>query len=276
MSIRVACFGDICGEAGRKSLVDYLEKHRGVFDFVIANGENSAHGFGITQRICDQLFSAGVNVITLGNHTFDLRNDLQMFNRNKNLVRPLNYPKGTPGHGFVTCQIPTGKKITVINLIGRVFMELNDDPFSVVNEFLNVNRLGTTTDVIVIDFHAETSSEKIALGYYLDGRVSGVYGTHTHMPTADARILPNGTGFLTDCGMCGDYNSVIGMEKSAPVLRLTDKINAHARMTPATNMNTSSVCGVAFDIDNGGKCIDIQTIRMGGNFLREQKDYIKR
>ncbi len=276
MNIKVICFGDICGESGRKCLVNYLGKHQGVFDFVVANGENSAHGFGITQKICDQLFNAGVNVITLGNHTFDLHNDLQMFDRNKNLIRPINYPKGTPGHGFVTCQLPNGKKITVVNVLGRVFMEANDDPFAIMNNFVTLNKIGVSTNAIIVDFHAETSSEKKALGFYLDGKISALYGTHTHVPTADAQILPNGTGFLTDCGMCGDYNSVIGMESSVPVLRLTEKISAHARMTPATNIKSATVCGVVFEIDDCGKCIDVQTVRYGGDFLIERKDYIKR
>lgn len=272
--MKIACFGDICGEIGRKVLCQYLSEHKTMFDFVIANGENSAHGFGITQRICDQLFRVGVNVITLGNHTFDLHNDLQMFDRNNNLIRPLNYPKNTPGHGYVICELQNGKKIMVINLIGRVFMESNDDPFSVIDEFLKINKLNLTVDVIIVDFHAETSAEKKSMGYFLDGRVSCLYGTHTHVPTADAQILPNGTGFLTDCGMCGDYNSVIGMDATAPILRFTEKINAHARMTPATDLESASACGVVFTVGNDGKCLDICTIRFGGNFLREQQNYV--
>lgn len=273
MSLKVACFGDICGEIGRKCLVNFLEQRRSAFDFVIANGENSAHGFGITQRICDQLFASGVDVITLGNHTFDQKADVQMFDRNKNLVRPLNYPEGTPGHGFTICELHNGTRVTVVNLIGRVFMEQNDDPFAVIKNFISTNRLGIETDAIVVDFHAETSSEKKALAFYLDGKISALYGTHTHVPTADAQILPNGTGFLTDCGMCGDYNSVIGMESKMPVLRFTEKVYAHARLTPASNIKSATVCGVVFNIDSNGKCSDIQSIRFGGDFLKELHDY---
>lgn len=272
MSLKIACFGDVCGEVGRTCLVNYLEKRRNAFDFIIANGENSAHGFGITQRLCDQLFSAGIDVITLGNHTFDQKSDMQMFDRNKNLIRPLNYPNGTPGHGFTIRETSSGKKITVVNLIGRIFMEQNDDPFAVVNNFLKYNRLVLDTDAIIVDFHAETSSEKKALGYYLDGRVSALYGTHTHVPTADAQILPNGTGFLTDCGMCGDYNSVIGMDIKTSILRFTDKTNAHARLIPASDIKSASVCGVVFEIGSNGKCHNIQTIKVGGNQLKELHD----
>ncbi len=276
MSLKIACFGDICGEIGRICLTNYLEKNRNFYDFVVANGENSAHGFGITQKICDQLFSAGVDVITLGNHTFDQKSDMQMFDRNKNLVRPLNYPKGTPGHGFTICELPNGVRVTVINLIGRVFMEQNDDPFAVIDNFLKTTRLSIETNAIVIDVHAETSSEKKALGYYLDGRVSALYGTHTHVPTADAQILPRGTGFLTDCGMCGDYNSVIGMEATIPVLRFTEKVNAHARLTPASNINSATVCGVVFKIEDDGRCSNVQTIRVGGDYLKELHNYSER
>lgn len=271
--IKIACFGDICGEAGRKGLVSYLSSRRSLFDIVIANGENAAHGFGITQKICDQLFTAGVDVITLGNHTFDQKNDLQMFDRNQKLVRPLNYPPGTPGHGFAVVEVPKyGINVIVVNLIGRLFMELNDDPFQIMHQFLQSHRLGIEANAIVVDFHAEASSEKIALAHFLDGQVSAIFGTHTHVPTADAQILPNGTGFISDCGMCGDYLSVIGMEASAPVQRFTDKVHAHSRLNPATSTETSCVCGVLFDIGATGKCAAVKSIRVGGRYLLEQQD----
>ena len=273
--IKIACFGDICGEAGRTGLINYLSTHRQLFDFIIANGENSAHGFGITQKICNQLFNSGIDVITLGNHTFDQSYDLQMFDRNNNLIRPLNYPKGTPGHGYTLVDLPTiGKKIMVINLIGRLFMEYNNDPFFTIDEFLNIHRLGITADAILIDMHAEASSEKMALAHYLDGRVSGIFGTHTHVPTADIQILPNGTGFISDCGMCGDYNSVIGMEATVAIERLTNKLSAHTKLSPAIDMNSTCICGAVFEINRYGKCVDVHTIRVGGSFLKEQHDYI--
>lgn len=271
--MRVAFFGDIVGRSGRDALADYLKnnKSKNGFDFIIANGENAAHGFGITQKICDQLFGIGIDVITLGNHTFDQKDDLQMFDRNKNLIRPLNYMKGTPGHGFAVVEMPFSKrKVMVINLIGRLFMEHNDDPFQVANEFLDQYRLGSNVDFIIVDFHAEATAEKVALARYLDGRISGLIGTHTHIPTGDAQILKNGTGYLSDSGMCGDYDSCIGMQDASPIKRFISKVDAYARMTPA--LNEATVCGVVMDLDDQtGLCHKIQTIRIGG-FLKEQKD----
>ena len=270
--MRLAFFGDVVGKSGRESLIEYLNKHRNCFDFIIVNGENAAHGFGITQKICDQFFDSGVDVITLGNHTFDQRDDLQMFDRNKNLVRPLNYMKGTPGHGFSIIEMPFSKrKIMVINLIGRLFMEYNDDPFQVIDEFLDQYRLGVNVDFIFIDFHAEATAEKVAMARYLDGRISALVGTHTHIPTADAQILKKGTGYLTDCGMCGDYDSCIGMHDESPIKRFISKVDAYARMTPAAQEAT--ICGVVMDLDEQtGLCKKIQTLRVGG-FLIEQQDF---
>lgn len=271
--MRLAFFGDVVGRSGRNAVIDYIKnnKSKNGFDFIVVNAENAVHGFGINQNVCDQLFNVGVDVITLGNHTFDQKDDLQLFNRVKNLVRPMNYTKGTPGRGFTIVEMPFSKrKIMVINLIGRLFLEANDDPFFVVNEFLNQYKLGVTVDAIFIDFHAEATAEKVALARYLDGRISGLVGTHTHVPTADAQILQNGTGYLSDCGMCGDYNSCIGMHDEAPIKRFTSRVHAYARMTPATNEAT--VCGVVMDLDDtSGLCSKIQTIRIGG-FLKEQKD----
>lgn len=271
--MRLAFFGDIVGKSGREGVIDYIKNNKVQkgFDFIIVNGENAAHGFGITQNICDQLFYVGVDVITLGNHTFDQKDDLQLFDREKRLIRPLNYPKGTPGKGFVIVEMPFSKrKIMVVNLIGRLFLEANDDPFFVMNEFLNDYKLGVNVDAIFVDFHAEATAEKVALARYLDGRISGFVGTHTHAPTADLQILPKGTGYLSDCGMCGDYDSCIGMKDDSPILRFTSKIHAYAKMTPA--LKEATVCGVVMDLDDStGLCSNIQTIRVGG-FLKEQKD----
>ncbi|GHT88609.1 metallophosphoesterase [Alphaproteobacteria bacterium] len=272
--MRIAFFGDVVGKSGRDALIKYISsnkaKHK--FDFIIVNGENSAHGYGISQAICAEFFSAGIDVITMGNHTFDKKDDLQLFDREKRLIRPLNYPKGTPGQGYVISEIPfTNQKVLVINLIGRIGMEQNDDPFSVVNEFLNNFKLGTNIEAIFIDFHAETTSEKTALARYLDGRISAIIGTHTHVPTADPQIFKHGTGFLSDCGMCGDYNTVIGMDEEASIKRFIYKIHARAKMIPG--INEATVCGVVLDIGQNGLCKDIQTIRVGG-FLKEQKDCV--
>lgn len=270
--MRLAFFGDVVGRSGREAVIEYIQKNKEKhgFDLVIVNGENSARGFGITRSICEDFFDAGVDVITMGNHTFDQKDDLQLFDQEKRLIRPLNYPPGTPGHGAFIAKTKADKKVLVINLIGRVSMEQNDDPFFVADQFLKGYPLGGNVDAIFIDIHAETTAEKTALARYLDGRISGMVGTHTHVPTADLQILKNGTGFLSDCGMCGDYDSVIGMEEDAPIKRFIQKINARARMTPA--LKEATVCGVVMDIDDKGICVDIQTIRVGG-FLREQKDF---
>lgn len=271
--MRIAFFGDVVGKSGREAVIEYIKnnKSRKGFDFIIVNGENAAHGFGITQNICDQLFYVGVDVITLGNHTFDQKDDLQLFDREKKLIRPLNYPKGTPGKGFIIVEMPFSKrKVMVINLIGRLFLEANDDPFFIMNEFLNDYKLGVNVDAIFVDFHAEATAEKVALARYLDGRISGFVGTHTHVPTADLQILPKGTGYLSDCGMCGDYDSCIGMKDDSPIMRFTSKVHAFAKMSPA--VKEATVCGVVMDLDDStGLCSNIQTIRMGG-FLKEQKD----
>lgn len=270
--MKIACFGDVVGKAGLEAIVKYVKankaKHK--FDFVIVNGENSANGFGITKAICSELFGAGVDVITLGNHTFDQKNELGLVESEKNLIRPINYPKNTPGRGHViVANQNTGKKLLVINAIGRSFMELNDNPFFVIEEFLKQHKLGANIDAIIIDFHAQVTAEKAALAKYFDGMVSGIFGSHTHIPTADARIFPNGTGFISDCGMCGDYNSIIGYDYAASLLRFTKKTETFARITPASG--DSTVCGVVMEIDDTGLCFSISSIRKGG-CLVEQVD----
>lgn len=271
--MRIAFFGDVVGKSGREAVISYIKENKSKkgFDFIIVNAENAAHGFGINQNICDQLFYVGVDVITLGNHTFDQKDDLQLFDREKRLIRPLNYPKGTPGKGFVIVEMPFSKrKIMVVNLIGRLFLEANDDPFSVMDEFLNEYKLGANVDAIFVDFHAEATAEKVALARYLDGRISGFVGTHTHVPTADLQILPKGTGYLSDCGMCGDYDSCIGMKPESSIMRFTSKVHAYAKMVPAEKEAT--ICGVVMDLcDATGLCANLQTIRVGG-CLKEQKD----
>ncbi|MDR1488369.1 MAG: YmdB family metallophosphoesterase [Holosporales bacterium] len=273
--MKIVFFGDVVGKAGRTALASYIKIRKGPcqIDCAIANGENASHGFGIRQNICDMLFEAGIDVITLGNHSFDQKDDLQMFDREKRLIRPLNYPKGTPGHGFYVHEIVNlGKKVLVVNLMGRVFMEQNDDPFAAMAYLLQIYKLGKNIDAIVVDIHAEITAEKVALARMFDGKISAVIGTHTHVPTADAMILKGGTALLTDAGMCGDYNSVIGMEDEGPFKRFVDKVNMFAKMSPASGGAT--VCGALFDIDNAtGLATDIKTIRNGG-FLKEQQDIV--
>lgn len=269
--MRLAFFGDVVGKAGRQALLAYLKenKSRCGFDFIVVNGENAAHGFGITQRMCDLFFASGIDVITMGNHTFDKKDDLQMFDRNKNLIRPLNFIKGTPGHGYTIVEMPYSKRqVMVVNLIGQLFMGYNEHPFFTMDTLLNQYKLGVNVDFIFVDYHAEATAEKVALARYLDGRISALVGTHTHIPTADAQILKKGTGYLTDTGMCGDYDSCIGMNEDAPIKRFVSKLDAYARMVPA--IGEATVCGVVLDLDdNTGACKDIQTIRSGG-VLKEQ------
>ncbi len=268
--MRVLFLGDTVGQSGREAVISFIngfkaEKH---VDCIIVNAENIAHGFGIRANISNKLLESGVDVITMGNHTFDQKDDIQLFDQEKRLVRPANYPKGTPGHGFYIHETADGKKIMVVNLIGRVFMEQNDDPFQCMDMLLKTYKLGTTVDAIFVDFHAEATAEKVAFARFFDGRVTAIVGTHTHVPTADAQILNNGTGYLSDAGMCGDYNSVIGMEEENSILRFTSKVHMYARLTPASG--SATVCGVVVDIGESGKCTNISTIRSGG-FLREQK-----
>ncbi|MDR0552479.1 MAG: YmdB family metallophosphoesterase [Holosporales bacterium] len=272
--MRILFLGDIVGKSGRTAVKKYVSesKARLKIDCVIANGENSSHGFGIRASICEQLFEAGVDVITLGNHSFDQKGDIQIFDSERRLIRPLNYPRNTPGHGFCIHSVPRlGKKILVINVIGRIFMELNDDPFQCLEDLLKIYRIGYNVDAIAVDIHAEATSEKIAFARYFDGRVSFFAGTHTHVPTADAQIFRGGTGFLADAGMCGDYDSIIGMEYGTSVCRFVDKLNMYSRMVPASG--NAAVCGAMFEIDDKtGLCIGICPIRSGG-LLIEQKEY---
>lgn len=211
MKILVA--GDVVGRPGRKILRSYLEKYKNDYDFIIVNGENSAAGFGMTEKIAVEFLSWGVDMITGGNHTWDKKEFYSFLRQSKNVIRPCNYPKGVPGLGYSILQSKNGKKVAVLSLQGRVFMPITDCPFQVAEEVLQ--EIEKETNLIVVDFHAEASSEKIALGWFLDGRVSAVYGTHTHIQTADEKILPKGTAYITDVGMTGSENGVIGIETEA-------------------------------------------------------------
>jgi metallophosphoesterase (TIGR00282 family) len=210
--------GDIFGHAGRMIVADHLKDIRtsqGI-DIVIANGENSAAGFGITPPVADELFRYGIDVMTSGNHIWDKKDIFDYIARTPKLLRPANYPVGPPGAGVCIHEIASGAKCAVINLQGRVYMANTDCPFRKADEILAA--LPADAKVRFVDFHAEVTSEKMAMGWYLDGRVSAVIGTHTHIPTADTRILPGGTAYQTDCGMTGPFDSVIGVEKE-PILR---------------------------------------------------------
>jgi 2',3'-cyclic-nucleotide 2'-phosphodiesterase len=261
--MRLLFIGDIVGRPGRTALLDNLPALRQAWslDCVIVNGENAAGGFGITETICADFLSAGADCVTLGNHAFDQREALVFIARQPRLIRPLNYPRGTPGRGANLIETASGARVLVINLIGRIFMDAMDDPFAAIENEIAACPLGSGCDALVVDFHAEASSEKQAFAHFVDGRASLVVGTHTHVPTADHQILPLGTAYVTDAGMTGDYDSVIGMEKEEPIRRFTTKLPA-TRFEPASGEAT--LCGVAVELDGKGLATKIAPVRIGG------------
>lgn len=262
--MKLLFLGDTVGRSGRSAICRLLPEIRSRLDldFVIVNGENAAAGFGITGKICEQLYDAGVDVITTGNHVWAQREVMEHIDRDRRLLRPHNYPAGAPGRGVGTYTARGGGKVLVLNVMTRVFMDPLDDPFECIERELARERLGKTVDAIVIDAHGEASSEKAAIGVAVDGRVSLVVGSHTHVPTADWRVLPGGTGYQTDAGMCGDYDSIIGMEKQEPLDRFRRKI-AGARFTPARGEAT--LCGIYVETDDAtGLASHVGPLRQGG------------
>ncbi len=212
--MKILFIGDIVGRSGRSLLKDFLGYVRNEYkiDVVVANGENAAHGNGLTRKVLDELYSFGIDVITSGNHIWDKREIVDIINNEEHLIRPVNYPAGVPGQGYTFYKCGDSS-ICIINVMGRVFMNPIDCPFTSVDKVIDL--CSETADYIIVDFHGEATSEKIAFGYYVDGRVTAVFGTHTHVQTADAKILPGGTAYITDAGMTGPINSVIGSDKDA-------------------------------------------------------------
>ncbi|MDP9136562.1 MAG: TIGR00282 family metallophosphoesterase [Pseudomonadota bacterium] len=263
--MRLMFLGDVVGRAGRDALARELPLLRARYhpDLVVVNGENATHGFGISEENFRQLRDAGADVISLGNHAFDQREALIFIERERELLRPLNFPAGVPGRGTTLFTTPSGKRVLVMNVMGRLMIEpMLDDPFAAVARELELCPLRRGADAIIIDMHAEATSEKMAMAHFVDGRVSLIVGTHTHVPTSDHRIFPGGTAYISDVGMCGDYNSVIGMEKTEPINRFVRKVPA-ARLEPATGPAT--VCGVAVEIDTAtGLALKIAPIRVAG------------
>ena len=261
--MRLLFIGDVVGRAGRAVLLSELPKIRAAVDLdcVVVNGENAAGGFGISETICDDFLAAGADCVTLGNHAFDQREALVFITRQPRLVRPLNYPKGAPGRGAALIETKAGGRILVVNLLGRVFMETMDDPFAAIEAELAACPLGAGCDAAIVDFHAEATSEKQAFGHFVDGRVSLVVGTHTHVPTADYQIFPQRTAFQSDAGMTGDYDSVIGVEKDEPVRRFLTKLPGN-RFEPAGGAAT--LCGIAVDTGADGLATAIAPLRIGG------------
>ena len=271
--MRILFCGDLVGRSGREIVLQRLPELRRALqlDFVVVNGENAAGGFGITEKICAELYAAGADVITTGNHVWDQKETVAFISGDPRLLRPVNYPQGTPGKGAGVFPASRGRKVMVINPMGRLFMDPLDDPFQAVERELASQRLGGslggTVDAIIVDVHAEATSEKMAMGHLLDGRVSLVVGTHTHVPTADAQILPKGTAYQTDAGMCGDYDSVIGMEKAVPIARFTRKLPTE-RMAAASGPAT--LCAVFVETDDKtGLARYVSPVRIGGRLSQQ-------
>jgi metallophosphoesterase (TIGR00282 family) len=261
--MRILFLGDIVGRPGRNAVTERLPalRERWRLDCVVINGENAAGGFGITEAICDEILAAGADAVTLGNHSFDQREALVFIARQPRLIRPVNYPPGTPGRGANLIDTHSGRRVLVVNAMGRLFMDPLDDPFAAVDRELEACPLGQVADAVIVDMHAEATSEKQAMGYFCDGRASLVVGTHTHVPTADHRVLPAGTAYLSDAGMCGDYESVLGMQRDEPLRRFLQKTPG-ARLEAASGEGT--LCGIAVETDDRtGLAVRVSPVRLG-------------
>ena len=262
--MNILIVGDVVGKAGREAVIEHLPglREQLKLDFVVVNGENAAHGFGITDRICQSLYKLGVDVITTGNHIWDQREIINYIDSDPKLLRPLNFPEGTPGSGVGEFKTGDGSKVVVIHPMCRLFMDPLDDPFAGTEAALEGYILGSNAQAILVDFHGEATSEKQALGHLLDGRVSAVVGTHTHVPTADHQVLPGGTAYMTDLGMTGDYDSVIGMKKKAAIGRFMTKM-PQGRLEPAEGHAT--FCAAFIETDKTtGQARRIEPVRLGG------------
>ena len=256
--------GDVVGNSGRAAIKQELKNQiiKNNIEFVIANGENAAGGFGITESICNELYSYGVNVITTGNHLWDQKEITNYIDKDQNLLKPYNFAEGSPGLGFNIYELDNKEKIAVINIMGNLFMRSCDNAFFKIEEVLQKIDVKDLS-FIFVDFHAEASSEKMAMGHHLDGRVTAVVGTHTHVPTADATIMEHGTAYQTDAGMCGDYDSVIGTKKQEFVRKFATQDTERKRVPPADGVGT--LCGVIIESQHDNFLAkNIQSIRIGG------------
>ena len=262
--MRILFVGDIVGRSGRDAVEKHLPdlKERLKLDLVIVNVDNAAHGFGVTGKIADDFFSLGVDCLTGGDHIWNQKEIIPYIDREKRLIRAHNYPPGIPGQSTYIKELSDGRKALIIHVMGRLFLEGYDDPFRAVDDVLKKHTLGNTVQAIFVDIHAEATSEKMALAQYLDGRVSAVVGTHTHIPTADAQIFPKGTAFQTDAGMTGDYNSVIGFKPDIPIQRFTRKFSIE-KLVP--NDGEGTLCGTFVETDDAtGHAKSVQPVRIGG------------
>lgn len=262
--MRILFLGDIVGRSGRDALTQRLPGLRAQLelDLVVVNGENASHGFGLAPEMARAFFGAGADVITLGNHAWDRREIIPYLAEEKRVLRPANFPPGTPGAGAVVVEVSGGRKALVMNVMGRLFMDSLDDPFRAVQLELQRHTLGRSIQAAIIDVHAEASSEKQAFGHSFDGMASLIIGTHTHVPTADHQILPGGTAYQTDAGMCGDYDSVIGMQKGGAAMRFWRKMPGE-KLAPAEGEAT--LCGLYVETDDGtGLATRVAALRVGG------------
>jgi metallophosphoesterase (TIGR00282 family) len=262
--MRIFFVGDIVGRSGRTLIYERLPNliRDWKLDLVVANGENAAGGFGITETIYRELIDVGIDAITLGNHAWDQKEALVFIQRAPRLIRPINYPPGTPGRGTALIDAKNGARVLIVNAMARIFMDPLDDPFAAIDRELAACPLGRGADAVIIDFHGEATSEKQAMGFFCDGRTTLVVGTHTHVPTADLRILSGGTAYITDVGMTGDFNSIIGMAKEEPLQRFLRRISS-ARFEPASGPAT--LCGLALETDPAtGLANRVAAVRLGG------------
>lgn len=266
--MKILFLGDVMGRAGRKVVTERLPSLRAEWglDFIVVNGENATSGAGLSGSHAQVLLAAGADCITLGDHAFDQKDMMSFIETEPRILRPINFSKAAPGKGARVFSLQDGRKILVAQILGQVFMKRPfDDPFSAIEPVLKAHPLGGAVKAALVDVHCEATSEKMAMGHWCDGRASAVVGTHTHVPTADAMILPEGTAYLTDAGMCGDYNSVIGMQKDEPLRRFITGMPKE-RFTPATGPATLSGFFIETD-DKTGKAIRAVAIRQGGQLL---------
>lgn len=262
--MRILFLGDVVGRSGRDAVSAALPELRTRLraDLVVVNGENASHGFGLGPDMAQLLLRAGADVITLGNHAWDRKELIPFIAGEKRVIRPLNFPPGTPGAGSLVVTLADGRRALVANVMGRLFMDPLDDPFRTTAELLAAHKLGASVAAIVLDFHAEATSEKLSYAHSFDGKVSLVVGTHTHVPTSDHQILPGGTAYQSDTGMCGDYDSVIGMSKQGAATRFWTKMPGE-RLHPAAGEAT--ICGLfVVTDDRTGLAQSVEPLRQGG------------
>ena len=259
MPVKILFVGDIVGKPGRQALSRELHRlvDRHTIDIVIANGENAAGGFGLTVEVAKELFGHGIHLLTGGNHIWDKKEQVSFILSDPRIIRPANYPAGAPGVGSAILTTPGGVKVAVLNLEGRIFMKSLECPFLVADR--EIGRLKQETAIILVDFHAEATSEKSALGWYLDGRITALVGTHTHVQTADERILPQGTAFLTDAGMTGSFDSVIGMGKEETIHRFLTQLPSKFEVGKKDIRLNAVVIGVD---EVSGKALSIERVNM--------------